>query len=178
MGKSTKKETAEANVEVVKRAANVAFRGSITFRSTKDANGEPCRKVVIRNLTPDNGDEWIPFAKLIAIANEKDSIAIVAIKLREAYVAKGFGKLDAASRAFEKTIANCRICVSYSSHKKGDKYVNAKGEECTAENDGWHKTQNEYGDFDIRLRLTDAAKEAVAAENWKFFVKEEEEEDF
>lgn len=173
MGKSTN----EASVEVVKRAADVAFRGSLQFRNGKDANGERCRKVVIRGLTPDNGDEWIPFAQLMAIANQKDSIAIVALKLCEAYVAKGFGKLDASLRAYEKTIANCRIQVSYSSHKKGDKYVNSKEEECVAENDGWHKTQ-EDGDFDIRLRLSDAAKEAVAAENWKFFVKEEEEENF
>lgn len=177
MGKSTKKETAEASVEVVKRAADVAFRGSLQFRNGKDANGEPCRKVVIRGLTPDMGDEWIPFATLISIANEKDSIALVAVKLREAYVAKGFGKLDASSRAFEKAIANCRIQVSYSSHKKGDKYVNYKGEECVADNNGWHKTL-EDGNFDIRLRLTDAAKEAVAAENWKFFVNEDEEENF
>lgn len=177
MGKSTKKETAEASVEVVKRAADVAFRGSLQFRNGKDANGEPCRKVVIRGLTPDNGDEWIPFVQLMAIANQKDSIALVVVKLTELYVEKGFGKLPASSRAYEKTIANCRIQISYSSHKKGDKYVNSNGEECVVENDGWHKTQ-EDGDFDIRLRLTDAAKEAVAAENWKFFVKEEEEENF
>lgn len=177
MGKSTKKETAEASVEVVKRAADVAFRGSLQFRNGKDANGEPCRKVVIRGLTPDNGDEWIPFVQLMSIANAKDSIALVVDKLCDAYVEKGFRRINASSRAYEKAITNCRIQISYSSHKKGDKYVNAKGEECTAENDGWHKTQ-ENGDFDIRLRLTDTAKEAVAAENWKFFVKEEEEEDF